>query len=378
MTQPSVILISRLFPPATGGLSDHTERLASELGRLMPVSVLTSTGARTAAMGVKVSARVTQWHDSAAILNAIQSQSNHSRLLWQYVPHMYGRGGVNFAIPRAMAALRRLGRRQLVIAHEIAAPLSPWPHRLFYALAHRWQWRQILPSVDAIGISTEAWLQSELERKPEYRDKLFLLPSPSLIPVARTPPDHRQQWRRKHNLPANSKILAFFGTLGAAKQFDWIVKAWQSSESPNQPVILVVIGDHPRGSPFVNESPGLLPLGFVSPAVVSEALQATNVLALPFIDGVAERRTSFMAGLSHGCAIVTTIGTSTGATLRSADYLRSQGANDRDAFIGQVRQLLDDEEGQKTLGSKAVRAYRQSYDWPVVCRRLADRLVSPG
>lgn len=378
MTQPSVILISRLFPPATGGLSDHTERLATELGRQMPVSVLTSVGARTDSIGVQVSARVTQWHDSAAILNAIQSLSHHSLLLWQYVPHMYGRGGVNFAIPRAMAALRRLGRRQLVIAHEIQAPLSPWPHRLFYALAHRWQWRQILPSADAIGISTEAWLQSELERKPEYKDKLFLLPSPSLIPVAPTPPDHRQQWRRKHNLPANSKILAFFGTIGVAKQFDWIVKAWQSSGSPNQPVILVVIGDHPRLSPSVDESHGLLPLGFVSPTEVSEVLQATDVLALPFLDGVAERRSSFMAGLNHGCAIVTTIGMGTGPTLRSADYLRSTAANDRDAFIGQVRQLLDDEEGQKILGSKAVRAFRQRYDWPVVCRRLADRLVSLG
>jgi glycosyltransferase involved in cell wall biosynthesis len=93
-------------------------------------------------------------------------------------------------------------------------------------------------------------------------------------------------------------------------------------------------------------------------------LHAADVLALPFIDGVSERRTSFMAGLSHGCAVVTTLGHNTGPTLRAADFFASCDATDRAAFVEHVKLLLADDAALQRLRAAAKRAYAERYDWP--------------
>src|SRR5205085_10919881 len=120
-----------------------------------------------------------RWHSRKDLMAAANGASP---ILWQYVPHMYGRGGVNFAVPNAIRALAPR-RHQVVLAHEVAAPLSPWPHRACYAWAHRLQWQVIARNADVIGLSTEAWMSRWLGRYPGVSDKSALIPSPSNIPV---------------------------------------------------------------------------------------------------------------------------------------------------------------------------------------------------
>ena len=369
--KPPLLIVSPHFPPLRGGLADHTDRLAVELSAQCEVSVLTSTGAE-ARNPFTVHSRINDWQNATELLAAIQKVSPDGAVLWQYVPHMYGRGGVNLALPKVMAALSRQRRRQFVIAHEIAAPLAFWPQRLWYALAHRWQWRHILRHAEAIGISTEAWLEDWSRRATQFRDKLCLLPSPSSIPVVPVTADHAAQWRRAQGLPANARILAYFGTISGAKQFDWVLSAWRQAQMSDVPVALVVIGDVPTEVP--TELKTLFKtLGYLPSADVSSALQAVDVLALPFIDGVSERRTSFMAGLSHGCAIVTTLGSNTGASLRRATYFLSAPAAEPFQFTRHVASLLSDAARCRELGQRSCAAYSMSYDWPIVVRTLTDK-----
>jgi glycosyltransferase involved in cell wall biosynthesis len=372
----SALIICPAFPPARGGVADHTRRLARELAAQMPVAVLTAPGA-DADTAAAVHGLVTNWRAPRALVATVNRVAPaEAVVIWQYVPHLYGRGGVNRGMPRAMDLLRAGGRHQLVIAHEIAAPFSPWPHRCWYAVAHRWQWRRIMACADGIGFSTEAWLSVWSRRAPGQREEFFLLPAPSNIPVAAMAPHHAIRWRAEHGLSAGTAVLAYFGTLSAAKQFSWIAKAWSQAQQTNGPVALVVVGDRPDFNVPVGLAALFKPLGYLPAPQVSAAMQAADVLALPFADGVSERRTTFMTSLSHGCAVLTTVGHNTGMTLRQARFFRATTQATRSAFTQALMELLADDQERGRLRVAAKQAYAQRYDWPVVARTLRERFSS--
>lgn len=369
----AILIISPEFPPRPGGVADHTRRLARELRQHALVGVLTSEGADFVDE-YPVHPEINDWQDATQLLSAAETLAPAASIIWQYVPHMYGRGGVNVYLPRVMNFFRKHHCTQMVIAHEIAAPLSLWPHRLWYALAHRRQWRQVLEFTDTVGMAVEEWVKDWGRREPRFREKMFLLPSPSSLPLLSLGNDHPRQWRVQHGLPPNSRILTFFGSLSAAKQFNWVVDAWRAAQSPDCPVALVVIGAQPSPAAPAALKPLFKALGYLAPEAVSAALQATDVLALPFVDGVSERRTSFMSGLQHGCAVVTTVGHNTGTTLRKARFSVLVPANDRAAFVRSVADLLFDPPRRLQLGTTAREAYLREYDWPLVVDRILSAL----
>ena len=364
-----VLIISPDFPPTRGGVADHTLRLAQELAARGPVAVLTST-ANQSSQPFPVHAEISDWTNAETLERAIAPLAANKTLLWQYVPHMYGRGGVNPAIGKVMSRLQPHAPGQLVIAHEIAAPFSPLPHRFWYALNHRRQWRQILAAAGAVGISSEAWLAEWIRREPQHAGKLFLLPSPATIPVVPVPATHACDWRAAQQLPADCRVLAYFGTLSANKQFDWVLAAWERAQDKRCPVALAVAGGNAAITVPDALRPLFRPLGYLPADAVSRLLQAADVLALPFIDGVSERRTSFMAGLSHACAVASTFGHNTGSTLRHADFFAATEAIDEAAFVATVRSLLTDDARRARLAVAGRDAYHTRYDWPRVIEYL--------
>jgi glycosyltransferase involved in cell wall biosynthesis len=371
--KPPLVLVSGMHPPQTGGLADHTLELARRLAKHFALRVLTGPDAR-AQRPYALEARMPHWRSAAAIVQAVRACSDTGPVLWQYVPHMYGRGGVNLALPRAMAALRRLGRRQVVIAHEIQAGWSPWPHRCAYSLAHRWQWHQVVRAADAIGFSTEAWLMRWSAARRATAQRRFLLPSPSNFPVRPVPSRHREDWRRRHGLEPSVDIHATFGASLVAARLDWVLAAWRGTIAGPKPAALVVLGPAPHlASAGVPAALYRAP-GFSPPGEVSEALQAADLLLLPFVDGVSERRSTFMAGLSHGCPVVTTVGPSTGPTLRGLRAFAACDRNDRAGWSGLVARLLADSSGRAALAKTGREIYVQEYDWAVIAGRLASVL----
>ena len=368
-----IVILSDLLPPKRGGLADHTHRLATELSATHPVTVLTSPGA-AAASHFQVRASIGDWSDLDWIAAELSEYPNDSVLLWQYVPHMYGRGGANRNLPRLWRDLRQLGNRQVFIAHEIMADLEWHPARLWYALQHRRQWKGLLAAADAVAISTGRWVEDWSRRLPAIAPKFSLLPSPTSIEPIAVGPDHARQWRLSKGLDPAVKVLAYFGTLGAAKQFYWILDAWRSARAAGIPVALVVVG----GAPELGLPPGMRefyrPLGFLPAPEVSAALLAADLLALPFIDGVSERRTTLMAGLSHGLAVATTVGHCTGRDLAQAPFLGRCHARDEKGFVEMVHTLLRDDAQRRDLAQSGLKANAEQLAWPVIVRRLLPLL----
>ena len=368
MPEEELLLISPLFPPARGGLADHTKLLAQKLASHYRVKVLTAPGAES---GFSYAiAPFEKWHTRAELIAAVQQ--HNGPILWQYVPHMYGRGGVNFAVPNAIRSLAGQ-RRQVVLAHEVAAPLSPLPHRAVYAWSHRLQWQVIARNADAIGLSTEAWLSRFLGKHPSVANKSVLIPSPSNIPVEPVGPDHRAEWKRRRGWPPETRVLLYFGSISAPKQVPWVIQAWREALA-QFPTALMIIGDELQLETGAEERRFLDVHSFLPSADVSRVLQVADVLALPFVDGVSERRGSFMAGLSHGLPVVTTIGPATGPTLRKSDAFIAVPCDDAGKFTVKVIELLGDEAHRKSLGARARVTYERAYDWPDVITRIEGLL----
>ncbi len=352
-----------------GGLADHTVLLAQHLAANRPVQVLTSLGAEQG-MGLSVSASVGSWSDSAGLLRQFNALPREATIVWQYVPHMYGRGGINRSLPKVMATLRAAGRHQIVIAHEIMAPLSWRPRLLWCAWNHRWQWRRIRAVADQLAISTERWIEDWVTREPRIAPKLSLLPSPSNVPSVTVSDGHREHWRRRFGWPPEMRVLAYFGSGAAGKQVDWIYRAWEAAESTLGPMALVIAGGLPDPAPPESKPCRYRFLGHLPSADLAEMLQAVDVLALPFVDGVSERRSSFMAGLEAGVPVATTLGHSSGTTLRSADFLAAAAEDDLSGYCDLVGHLLQDESRRRAQAVRGQAAYRKNYSWEVVTRRL--------
>ncbi len=348
-------------------MPDHTDRLAGELSASFEVTVLTSPGVDTA-RGFAVSPTISNWHDGAALIRAIQNGARGGTVLWQYVPHMYGRGGANLTVPRVLRRLRGTIRRQMVLAHELYGPWSWLPHRAWYALAQRLMWRGLLRSADDIGISTDAWREREMARGADPR-RLFLAPSPSNLPVHPVPDDHPARWRAEHGLGAAQRVLGFFGSPGAGKQFDWVLHAWREARRAEPATGLVIVGGRVGDRLSPEESAWCPPLGYLASEAASAALQAIDVLALPFVDGVSERRSSFMAGLAHGLPVVTRADIATGNDLRAMEAFVGVSGGQAE-FTEAVVRLLADAPRRRFLGNRARETYEGVYAWP----RLADRL----
>ena len=79
-----------------------------------------------------------------------------------------------------------------------------------------------------------------------------------------------------------------------------------------------------------------------------------------------------MAGLAHGNAILTTVGFSTGRTLRQAAFFESVPVIHQEAFMEKTKHLIEDSTRRRELGNAARLTYEREYDWP----RLKEKLLA--
>lgn len=368
------VVLSPDLPPKRGGVADHTDRLLRELQARIQTGVITSTG-NVVPERLSPVKQIAGWKDASVIWEAVSTLPRNAILLWQWVPHMYGRGGVNAAVPEVIARWQAAGRRQIVLVHELYAPWSILPNRWYYARQQRRQWRIIRDSADALGMSTETWLASESVRPGVLNPgRFFLCSSPSNIPIATVPPDHAASWRGERGWSAGSRVIAVFGSLGLPSRWKWVERACSELQASGTDARWVTVG---QGS--IDLSKGrrewFHSMGFVDARAVSGVLQACDILAVPYLDGVSERRCSAMAGLAHGCCVATTLGHGTGPTMSQGGFMGLIPADDAAGFSRMLKEMLLDADRRRELGGRAREAYVKHYDWPVIVDRIHDRLM---
>ena len=368
-----ILVVCPDYFPRPGGVSAHTHQLLARLSEERSVRLLTTSDADAKA-SFEIHNSVADWQEAGALLETIHKIHPEGPVVWQYVPHMYGRGGVNLRLPGVLKALKSEGRKQFVIAHEIGSGFTDGWRHIPYALAHRIQWRPLVKHADHVGISTEAWLVNRVGAKPPFDGKFLLTPSPSNIPVESVPTDHASDWRKANGFADNIPLMAYFGAMSWHKRFDWVVDAWKAAQHKSRPVGLVIIGAAGDFTPPPNLAPLYKPLGYLDEPDVSRALLASDLLLLPYLDGVSERRGSFMAGVQHGRTVLTNIGEGTGPTLAKSNSFEAVGKLDRDGFIKRAGELISDIARLGEIGNRAAEAYGRDYSWDVVGERILSRL----
>ncbi len=378
MNRPIAIL-SPLMPPMRGGVADHTWHLAKHLAEAGHDLTVVSSRDTYTKQPFKSLAAINDWDDLGQLLIVLgEDVPPNAVLIWQYVPHMYGRGGVNKVLPKMWSALRKEGRDQLIIAHEVRAPWGRQPNHWLYAWHQRKQWKAAVREANRLAISTERWLEEWSKSDPVLKEKGFLLPSPTSIEPVPVPKAHGQEWRRSKGLDPETKILTWFGTVSPLKQLEWVLDAWETANRVGVHTSFCVIGGTPN-LPI----PGQLrnryrALGHMPAEEVSLALSAADLVALPFIDGISERRTTLMAALAHGLPVVGTSGESTGSTLQAAKFVELSPANEERPFVQNVVDLLRDNERRQRLATAGGQAYTEHYSWPVTIAHLREQMDQGG
>lgn len=373
------------FPPDRTGLADHTAALAEHLVAHAEVTVITSQGQGLGETtgSVSVWRQVSGWGWRGALkVGQLLHQLQPDWFIVQYVPHMYGRGGINLMLPLLLWWWRWRGGAILLLIHELYLPWSLVPKRLLAAAIQRLMLAMSILAARRVGVSTQVWHRRVRRLFPFWRSRFCHLPTPSNIPRLRVSESEKAWARTRLGLTSDEFVLGFFGTLHDSKLVGYMLKSLHCLHAQNRPVRLLCIGPTPEelqqvmGGVDHPWDDRIVCTGYVDARRVSEYLSLTDIFLLPLSDGISSRRSSLMAALSHHLPIVATSGKGTDPILLNSAAIALSPVEDESAFLKNVRALAADPWRRHQLGEAGGRLYRDQFSWPVVMHRLWSLLES--
>jgi glycosyltransferase involved in cell wall biosynthesis len=200
------------------------------------------------------------------------------------------------------------------------------------------------------------------------RNSVHLVPiSSNIIPV-----DYKKNYALLEPI-----TVAHFGIIRRGRGIENIIRAVHSLGRRN--IRLLLIGgslsddDYPQkildliGS--LNMTASVTITGYLDNDRVSKLLLASDILLLPFPDGVSERRTTFLTGLDHRIPIITTRGLSSPSSLRDNEnvkFVRSTSVAD---IAYALEELLNDDRLREKIGRGGYEWIRR-FTWPDIAASM--------
>ena len=378
-----VLLITGEFPPQPGGVGDYTDRLAAALAdQGHVVAVLTSAPRPAVASthgdavwanreGATVWRSVRRWDLRAWRTLAARIKAWHPDVVhFQYQAAAYGLGGAVTLYPWLLR-MWNIRPLSVVTFHDLLPPHTfplsgrlGWDRRAVAWLGH---------GADA-AIATNA---ADAQRLVTVRTRrVWQIPIGANIPVVAAPPGS-MDIRSHYGLAPGAPLLAYFGFFNASKGLEELLTVFAGLERqiPNARLLLIGGGvgeTDPTNRQFAArlqrhaENLGLADrliwTGYVDATGVSLHLQAADLIALPFRDGVSLRRGTLMAALSHGCAIVSTHATTSVSELGAAVLLCR--ANDPADLQRAIVEALDPAVGTRLR--REARSVAAQFSWEAI------------
>lgn len=365
-------MITPEYPPQIGGLSDYTFLVASDLvqqGGEVHVWCPASEGIPAAAPGLCVHRvlGLVSPADLRRVGRELDRFPAPRRILVQWVPHGYGYRSMNlgFCCWLWSRSVRR-GDRVEVMVHEpfLAFDEGSWRQRLA-ALVHRMMTVVLLRATKRVWISIPEW---ERRWRPYALGKKISfqwLPVPSNVPAIED--GAKVADVRRTYAPEDGLLIGHFGTYGnlIASLLNPVLLAMGENDLKHR-ILLMGSGSERFREDLIRQKPELGPSIQATGALTAEALScriaACDLLIQPYPDGVSSRRGSLMAGLSHGKAIVATIGHLSEPFWETTDAVLLAPAGDTAAFVTLVKELCADATRRGRLGAGAARLYRERFD----------------
>jgi glycosyltransferase involved in cell wall biosynthesis len=292
-----------------------------------------------------------------------------ARILLQYNPFAYGHSGI---APRLLVQARRLRRtarwKPALMVHEAWVGMTDW-RTTATGLWQRGQLRDLLHQCGPVFTSTEALA------KRLGGGTIHLPVGANIMPEPLSPA--RTTDRREHG---ERFTVALFGRDHPDRALDYAeaaIVALAAAHGPNSIVVLNLgAGARPVAVP-----PGveLRTPNTLESETLSEHLSSADLVLLPFVDGLSTRRTTMMAALAHGRAVLGLRSPQTDAILvRTPSAIALSELGDRSGFARSAVALSLDGDRLDELGHAGRRLYESEFDWPVIARRIVDALGMPA
>ena len=379
------------YPPHAGGVSDHTFQLVRALaegGDVVDVWCPPAAGAPPALPGVTVHVLPSHFErDALHVLGrALHDLAPDTRLLVQYVPTGYGRRMMNVPFARLLCSLRRRGLDLFV--HEVAMPvrLDRTPRQNVVGMVHGLMAWLATRGARNVFVAIPAW-QARLARfgvrHVPGRRELAWVPVPSNVPDTVDP--IRVRAIRQRLLETRRRtIVGHFGTYGRfhVALLDATVERILD-DGADRAMLLVGRNGALLRDTIVVRRPDLdariTVTGELAPQEVSAHLVACDVLLQPYDDGISARRTTTMAGMALGKAIVSNHGIATSEPWTGGRVALLTDTAEPHALANAVSTLLADPERRHALGRAARHEYQQrfSLERTVTLLRCAQRITAP-
>jgi glycosyltransferase involved in cell wall biosynthesis len=409
-----VVLLSAEYPPMEGGIGDYTRRLALALReRELGVALLTTAGA-TGLPGdpLEVYPLVPGWGwGCLGTISRFLQQHRPDVVHLQYQTGAYRMHPAIHFLPGSLCR-RPAPPRLVVTMHDLRLPyLFPKAGLLRHLLVTR-----LLRRADAVVVTNGADLARLGGAAPTpgpspwrgrgaaARDLLRPLAAgtlprrPDLIPLGSSLPTalpgyDRGAWRARLDVEPEDALLGYFGLLHPSKGADLLVEALGELGRAGRPARLAVIGGGTGASDPGNVAfaealcrqiaqAGLgAAVHWTGPCPAEEAaayLKACDLVVLPYRDGASFRRSSLVAALALGCAVVTTAPLDPAeAALGPGQPSLASGVNvalvpreDAAELVEAIAGLLGNAARRQRLGEEAGRL-GEAFRWEVVARRTA-------
>jgi glycosyltransferase involved in cell wall biosynthesis len=365
-------LIASEYPPQMGGVSDYTHSLAAGLtGQGDEVHVwcppCDTKLAETNGAMVHRELGAFSPADLRHVGNSLDRFPAPRRILVQWVPHGYGYRTMNvgFCWWLWKRAVRSRDDVELMV-HEPNLPFraGAWRQNAA-ALVHRLMMVLLLHAANRVWLSIPGWERRLRPYTLGRRLQFQWLPIPSNVPTLDDLAG-AQEVRRRY-AGDNRVLIGHFGTYGTpvTDLLKPIVLAL-ARDSADQMILLMGQRSEQFRQELVQIDPRLGNLvqatGTLPAAQLSCHLAACDLLIQPYPDGVSTRRTSVMAGLSHGKPAVTTTGEFTEPLWSETGAVVLAPAGDTDAFVNGVRRFRADASERERAGQLARALYMERFD----------------
>lgn len=357
------------YPPQIGGVSSYVASVARGLGAAghnVHVWCPPAGGERPAPAGVTIHGELGGFapgdlRHAGRLLDAFDPPR---RLLVQWVPHGYGYRSMNLPFCLWVRQRARKGDRIDLMVHEPFLSFGGSWKQKAAAAVHRAMTMILLSGARHVWVSTPAW-RGSLEPFARGRELGFAwLPIPSPLEPA-DDPGGVAEVRSRYTQPGDHLVGHFglYSRLTARPMKSVVLRLLARLEN----VVMLLLGE---GSPMLREQilrdePRLAPrvhaTGVLAPADLSRHLQACDVFVQPYPEGITSRRTSTMAPLAHGKAIVTTDGPSSEPVWRERAAVSLVGP-DPAALVDEVERLLGDPCLRAQMGNRARALYEDLFD----------------
>ena len=364
-------LVTSEYPPDVGGVSDYTGQLAAALAEAGDeVHVWCPGDARSGPAGVDVHAVLGRMSpgDLRRVDEELDACPGPRRLLVQWVPHGFGYRSMNLGFCLWLARRARAGDHVELMVHEPYMEFS-WrsPAHSVMAAVHRLMTLVVLGAAQRAWVAIPAWETCLRPYALGRQVPMPWLPIPGCVPDAAASGTAGDAATTRVRFAAIDRpIVGHFGSHGpmVSRLLDACLPAIMSG--PSRPVLLLLGADgesyrerllarHPEWSGRVHAS------GFLDGPALSAHLALCDVLVQPYPDGITSRRTSAMACLSQGCAVVTTTGHLTEPLWLASRAVALVAVDDPDGIAEAVVRLLADAGARAGLGGRALQLYTDTF-----------------